>query len=231
MTIEMHDLAGANPDVRFSPFCWRARMALAHKGLDVKTIPWRFSDKETIAFSGQGLVPVIRDGGKVVHDSWAIAEYLDEAYPERPGLMDGPQGRALASFARHYAQSVINPVALKAVLLDIYNCLDEGDKKYFRDSREKRVGMTLEAFTATPDAAFAAMKTAVATLRAVVQGQPFIHGDQPAFGDYCVFGTFMWARNVSKGKLLAEDDPVHAWRERMLDLFDGLARKSPGVGA
>ena len=31
--------------------------------------------------------------------------------------------------------------------------------------------------------------------------------------------------------LLAEADPVYAWRERMLDLFDGLARKAPGVGA
>jgi hypothetical protein len=29
-------------------------------------------------------------------------------------------------------------------------------------------------------------------------------------------------------KLLAEDDPVYAWRERLLDAFDGMARKSPG---
>ena len=34
----MHDLAGADPAVRFSPYCWRVRMALAHKGLDVETI-------------------------------------------------------------------------------------------------------------------------------------------------------------------------------------------------
>lgn len=231
MTIEMYDLAGADPDIRFSPYCWRTRMALAHKGLDVKAIPWRFAEKDRIAFSGQGLVPVIRDGQKVVHDSWAIAEYLDEAYPERPKLMEGKQGKALANFARHYAQSVLGPVALKAVLLDIYNCLDEGDKPYFRETREKRVGMSLEAFIATPEASLAAMKAAAAPLRAVAQGQAFLNGDKPAFADYCVFGFFMWARNVSKVKLLSEDDPVHAWRERMYDLYDGLARKSPGVGA
>jgi hypothetical protein len=28
--------------------------------------------------------------------------------------------------------------------------------------------------------------------------------------------------------LLAENDPVHAWREKLLDAFDGMARKSPG---
>ena len=31
-------------------------------------------------------------------------------------------------------------------------------------------------------------------------------------------------------KLLAADDPVAAWRGRMLDAFGGLARKSPGLG-
>jgi hypothetical protein len=43
-----------------------------------------------------------------------------------------------------------------------------------------------------------------------------------------MFGGFQWARVVSPFKLLTEDDPVHAWRERLLDAFDGMARKSPG---
>ena len=59
MTIQLYDLAGEDPSVRFSPYCWRTRLALAHKGLDVETIPWRFTDKEMIAFSDQELVPVI----------------------------------------------------------------------------------------------------------------------------------------------------------------------------
>ena len=37
MTITMYDLAGAEADRRFSPFCWRTRMALAHKGLSAET--------------------------------------------------------------------------------------------------------------------------------------------------------------------------------------------------
>jgi hypothetical protein len=41
----------------------------------------------------------------------------------------------------------------------------------------------------------------------------------------------MWARGVSSKNLLNEDDPVHSWRERMLDSFGGLARKAPGIGA
>ena len=43
--IRMYDLAGADPARRFSPYCWRIRMALAHKNLSVETIPWRYCDK------------------------------------------------------------------------------------------------------------------------------------------------------------------------------------------
>ena len=226
MTIRMYDLAGADPEVRFSPYCWRIRMALAHKDLPVETIPWRFTDKDAIAFSGQGSVPVIRDGDTIVHDSWAIADYLDATYPDRPALMDGDQGRALASFARHYTQNVLSGILFKAVILDILAAVDATDKAYFRESREKRLGMTLEQFHIPPDEARARMAQAVSPLRALLKEQPFVNGRRPAFADYCVFGSFMWARNVSAAEFLAQDDPVHAWRERMLDLFDGLARKS-----
>jgi len=94
MAIKLYDLAAAEDDRRFSPYCWRAKMALRHKGLEFETVPWRFTDKGMIAFSGQGLVPVLVDGKHTVHDSWRIALYLEEAYPQRPGLFEGGQSRA-----------------------------------------------------------------------------------------------------------------------------------------
>jgi glutaredoxin len=60
---QLYDLAGAEPERRFSPYCWRAKLALIHKGLPFDTIPWRFNEKKAIAFSGQGRVPVLVDGG------------------------------------------------------------------------------------------------------------------------------------------------------------------------
>ena len=63
MAIQMYDLAGAESDRRFSPFCWRTRMALAHKGLEVETIPWRYADKPKLAaLANWERVPVIVDG-------------------------------------------------------------------------------------------------------------------------------------------------------------------------
>ena len=92
MSITLHELAGAEDDRRFSPFCWRVRMALLHKGLAFEALPWRFTDKATIAFSGQEKVPVIVDGDRVVSNSWKIALYLEETYPDRPSLFGGQTG-------------------------------------------------------------------------------------------------------------------------------------------
>src|SRR5688500_18899507 len=89
MAIKLYDLAGAEDDRRFSPYCWRVKMALMHKGLEFETVPWRYTEKEAIAFSGQGAVPVLVDGGQAVHDSWNIAVYLEDAYPSRPALFEG----------------------------------------------------------------------------------------------------------------------------------------------
>jgi len=95
MAIRMHDLCGAEAERRFSPFCWRAKMALAHKGLAVETVPWRFTEKDKLPKPNDGRVPVIVDDGRVVHDSTAIAEYLEDRYAERPSLFGGKAGRGL----------------------------------------------------------------------------------------------------------------------------------------
>jgi glutathione S-transferase len=58
------------------------------------------------------------------------------------------------------------------------------------------------------------------------------HGDgaggaEPLYADYAVFGPFQWARCISPFELLEKEDPVRLWRDRLLDRFGGLARKSP----
>src|SRR5205823_2688072 len=146
MAIKLYDLAGAEDDRRFSPYCWRVKMALKHKGLDFETIPWRFTEKDALAPYKSTTVPVLVDGSNSVYDSWAIAVYLDEVYPSRPVL---------------------------------------------------------------------------------VQNQ-FLSGNGPGFADYVLFGTFQWARVISPQRLLEPDDPLYAWRERLLKMYDGYAWKAKG---
>ena len=89
MARQLYELCGSDPARVFSPFCWRSRMALAHKALDFESVPWRFTETDRLAFASHDKVPVLVDGDRVVADSWAIAQYLDEAYPEAPSLLHG----------------------------------------------------------------------------------------------------------------------------------------------
>jgi len=91
---------------RPSPFSWRIRYALAHKGLDFEVRPVRFADVETIrAVSGQHLTPVLSHDDHVVHETWDIACYLEEQFPDRPSLFGGAIGRGMARHINAWSDS------------------------------------------------------------------------------------------------------------------------------
>ena len=229
MAITLYELVGRD-DLRFSPYCWRTRFALAHKGLDFDTVPIRFADKQAIAFSGQERVPVIRDGDRAVADSWAIACYLDDAYPDLPQLFANARERAMARFVNSWSDLQVNPAFILLVVRDVYDNIDERDREYFLETREKRFGTTLDALHEARDKRLPAARAALAPVRAVLADQPFIAGDEPGYADYILMGTCQWIRIVSPYRIIEPDDPVHEWRERMLALFDGMAADTPALG-
>jgi glutathione S-transferase len=80
---------------RLSPFGQRVHLMLAHKNLAIdKIVAVRFVDKDSIAFASSQTVPVLVDGETVVADSWRIANYLEDDYPDRPSLFGGDAGRS-----------------------------------------------------------------------------------------------------------------------------------------
>jgi glutathione S-transferase len=229
MPITLYDLSGLDGR-RFSPFGWRARMALAHKGLEsgatVELI--RFSDKDKLAFSGQNLVPLLVDGETIVADSWEIARYLEATYPDAPSLFGGEAAEGGARLVAAYVDSQLHPLVARCVVKDIANVIHGDDLPYFRESREKRFGMTLEEIVANREETRGQLKMALYPVRTALKGRLFLGGASPTFSDYAVFGAFMWARVVSDFKMLETDDPIYAWRERMLDLYDAMPRNQPG---
>ena len=183
----MYDLAGADPAVRFSPYCWRTRFALAHKGLPVETVPWRFSDQEVIAFSGQAKVPVIRDDGTTVSDSWAIASYLEDHVPT-PTLFGGATGRAHAAFINAWADSVLVGGIARFIVRDVLDVIDASDRDYFRSSREARFGTTLEAVQDGRDSRVEAFRASLLPMRLVLRRQNWLGGSAPSYADHIVAG-------------------------------------------
>ena len=228
MTITMYDLAGVEADRRFSPFCWRTRMALAHKRLDVTTVPWRFTEKDKLPSPNDGRVPVIVDGGRVVHDSSVIAEYLDEHYSDRPVCSTGA-AKDLTKFVQGGPRPYCRPGSC-ASWCSISGSISARPTRLFspiaRGAVRRDAGGCGQDRAARP----AGPPGSLDPLRRTVERQDFVCGAAPAYADYIVFGAFQWARSISDFELLAADDPIYAWRGRMLDLFDGLARKAPGYG-
>ena len=73
----------------------RVQLTLAHKELEAEYVPVPYDDRSKVrAISGQDLVPVIDDGGTIVHDSVAIIEYLEEQFPQLPLYPPGHGRRA-----------------------------------------------------------------------------------------------------------------------------------------
>jgi glutathione S-transferase len=228
MALKLFELVGADTSRPFSPFCWRTRMALAHKRLAAESIPWCFTEKQAIAPHQSEKVPVLLDGDTAVSDSWAIANYLEDAYPDRPSLFGGAGGRAMGRMLNWWGDVAVIGGMFPLIVADIPGHLKPVDAAYFRASREARFGKPLEEVVAGRDKTVEGFRRALDPMRLTLKTQPYLGGNAPNYADYIVFGPFQWARVVSPFKLLAENDPVYAWRERLLDAFDGMARQSPG---
>jgi glutathione S-transferase len=228
MAIQLYELVGTDEARPFSPFCWRTRMALAHKGLDITSIPWRFTEREAIAQHKSEKVPVLIDGEHTVSDSWAIANYLEDSYPDRPSLFGGEGGRAMGRMLNWWGDTVVVGGIFPLIIVDIHSHLRPPDQAYFRQSRETRFGKTLEEIAADRDSRVAGFRKTLDPMRLTLKTQAFLGGAAPNYADHIVFGGFQWSRAISPFKLLAADDPVHAWREKMLDAYGGMARASAG---
>lgn len=214
---ELFELRGAQANLLFSPYCWRVRLALAHKGLPYESKAVRFTDKETIAFSGQGAVPVLRDGDQVVNDSVAIFSYLDAQYPDKP-LFGDSVSTARARLLEKLIFGAIRGPLLKILVPRVFAEIDEADKEYFRTTREKALGASLEEF-ADPQAGIAAFGPAVAPLEAWLSEQPYLDGMHPAGTDYLVAGLFLWAWALGE-QPWASSPAVDAWFQRILTQYE-----------
>lgn len=229
MTIILYDLCARDEDRRFSPHCWKARMALAHKGLPYESRGVPFTRIKEIGNGFSPTVPVIDDNGTMIRDSFDIALYLEQKYPDRPTLFGGAGGEAMARFVEAWAMASVHPPLLGLIVKDIHDILDDPDQAYFRESREKRLGKTLEAVQEGREGRLAAFQAALTPLRNMLAKQPFIGGQGPLFADYLVFGPLQWARVSSPFVRLADDDPVKDWFERCLDLHGGIGRGMPAA--
>jgi glutathione S-transferase len=157
--------------IPFSTNVERVALALAHKELPVEWVDVDPSDRApVVAVSGQQLVPVLEDDGRVVADSTAILEYLEERHPEPPLY---PRDEARRAEAR--------------LLIDWFNRV------------WKRPPNELDELLAAPDHDRARAKELADELErsrdgfeSLLAGRDYLLGDAPSAVDFTVFPFFKY---------------------------------------
>jgi len=211
----LFELCGRS-DVRFSPYCWRTRYALAHKGVAARREPVRFTDKHRIAASGYDRVPVLRDGDEWIGDSWAIAVHLEDRFP---GDTLFPGGRGLARLVNTWVDRELHPLILRAILGDIFERIDPADRDYFRRSREERLGGSIESFAARREEFLEQLGPKLAPFETALDETPFLGGGSPAYPDYVLAGTFEWVARASTAALPEPGSRLAEWFGRLRERY------------
>jgi glutathione S-transferase len=212
-----------------SPFVWRIRYALAHKGIPFETKYLGFIEIPGIFGGKFKTVPILEHGDTALAESWDIAGYLDRAFPNQPLLFNTPAELALVKFFDAWFMNEVMRKMFRVYIKDVHDAARPQDRPYFRESREKSLkGKMLEVFTADRTSYLPAIRTSLAPLRAHLQKFPFLGGATPNFADYIALGGFYWAAAVGTVPMLERDDSLRDWLDRGFNLYGGIAQE-PGT--
>ncbi|HEY2676490.1 MAG TPA: glutathione S-transferase N-terminal domain-containing protein [Steroidobacteraceae bacterium] len=207
-----------------SPFVWRIRYALAHKGLPYDSVKLGFTEIPSVLGGRFKTVPILEHGATATAESWDIAEYLDRAFPDRP-LFSGPAELAVVRLMDTWFMSEVMRRMFRVYVKDVHDAARPADQPYFRASREKNMkGATLESFTADRASHLPTIRSTLAPLRTHLAKFPFIGGHSPNFADYIALGGFYWVASVGTVPLLEHDDTLRAWLDRGFGLYGGLGQ-------
>ena len=89
-----------------------------------------------------------------------------------------------ARFVQHWQESQLQPVAITLIVKDLHDSVVDEDRDYFRASREKRVGMTLEQRMVGRDERVVEFRNRLEPLRRRGREHPGLGGERPLYSDY-----------------------------------------------
>ena len=211
-----------------SPWSERVRWALKFKGLAYEKENYEagVDEEKIMRLTGQAMVPVLLADGKVIPDSTAILEWLEDTMPEPPLLPKSAKDRATVTLWEEVALNALGPhgrVMITGRLLRIDNPEAQKSGKYFAEKygyspfEEEQSRLTVTRI--------------LSSLKETLSGREYLVGDTFTRADITTAAMLMLfkappqeffvftpeLRFVYLDKL--GDDPafseVFAWRDRM----------------
>lgn len=177
-----------------SSAAFRVRIALNLKGLRYETRAVHLvrdgggqHAPDYVALNPQELVPTLVDSDKVMTQSMAIAEYLDEIHPHPPLLPTDAAGRARVRALAQIVGCDVHPIGNLRVLQRI-------GAQFGADDEQK--GIWMRHWIAT---GFQAMETMLASSKETGR---YCHGDTPGLADLClvpqVYNARRWKMSLDE---------------------------------
>ncbi|TFK22725.1 hypothetical protein FA15DRAFT_671260 [Coprinopsis marcescibilis] len=146
-----------------SPYCWRTRLCLNYKQVKFSTEYVPYSNIATFAKekgipptavqpdgSPKYTLPAIYDSdkGTYISDSFKIAQYLDEKYPDTPRLVPEKTAALQAAW-----EAIYNPIHMKLVPLNVVKVLETLDPVSFEFAKKHVEGLFGRSWEAIVQAA------------------------------------------------------------------------------
>lgn len=226
--ITLYDLQLAS-GCTISPFVWATKYALKHKGFDIDIVAGGFTGILERTGGKSERLPVIVDDGHWVLDSWLIAEYLDQTYPDRPALIGHPSVKPLAQFLEGWLWRTAVTPWFGCYIKDYRDLSLPQDHAYVTESREVMLGgRKIEDVQAGREERLPLVPPTLEPLRQLLTENPWLGGDSPGYADYRALSVFLWLGSVATTPALTDDDPLRDWLDRGFDLYGGLGRH-PGM--
>jgi glutathione S-transferase len=221
--ITLYDLQLAS-GCTLSPFVWATKYALAHKGFEVDLVPGGFTGILERTGGRSERLPVIVDDGRWVLDSWLIADYLDQQYPDRPRLLADQSVKLLTQFLEGWLwRRAITPW-FGCYIKDYRDLSFAQDHEYVTRSRENMLGRRIEDVQAGREDRLPLIPPTLEPLRQLLRESAWLGGEHPNYTDYRALAVFLWTAAIATTPPLTADDPLRDWLDRGFDLYGGLGR-------
>ena len=230
-----------------SQYSEKVRLILDYKGLEYRKIEVTpgVGQIELMQKSGNGQVPVLKDGSTYIGDSTEIAFYLDRKYPERPIIPEDPLEKGQCLLIEEWADASIGLKGRKAFIgaLNQYqnfraSVLPKEVPDLVKNIVSAIPGELLDVLGTGVGLGGDAVKEAnkclqqdLEALSLILQNRPYLVGDSPTLADLAVAGLsiilkfpdgdYLDIPEQLKGKGipgLADNiiyDPFFAWRDRV----------------
>jgi glutathione S-transferase len=160
--------------------------------------------------NGLYVIPVLKDEtipgeAKIIQDSFEIIAYLDKTYPDRPALFPEGSKALFDLFDVHVKEKILIRI-FPIVIIPMLAYLDERDRIYFREARERWFKTKLEdMMCSTPERRQECLTKAREGFDGLAKifdrngkGSHFIMGDKLSKGDLVLIAVFAWIGELDK---------------------------------